>query len=143
MTDGTYWEEFSSGNSRNIGEIVTSTIPLTDAGLHLLDGALLSYGSYQAFVDYIADLYDSGDYPDLFDTEADWQASVTTYGVCGKFVYDSINNTVRLPKITGFIEGTTDVTASDINNNRIALATGCELEKYEENGVTMSKVVKK
>ena len=30
--------------------------------------------------------------------------------MCGKFVYDSVNNTVRLPKITGFIEGATDVT---------------------------------
>lgn len=33
-----------------------------------------------------------------FCTEAQWQSSVTTYGVCGKFVYDSVNNTVRLPK---------------------------------------------
>lgn len=58
LNDG-YWEEFSSGASHNIGEIVQSTIPLTDAGLHLLDGALIQYGSYSAFVDYIADLYDS------------------------------------------------------------------------------------
>lgn len=96
----TYWEkvELGGGASRNIGEIVTSTIPLEDAGLHLLDGALLQYGSYQAFIDYIADLYDSGDYDDIFETEANWQASVTQYGVCGKFVYNSTNNTVRLPK---------------------------------------------
>ena len=40
-----------------------------------------------------------------------WQSSVTSYGVCGKFVYDSANNTVRLPKITGILEGTTDITA--------------------------------
>lgn len=46
-----------------------------------------------------------------FCTESEWQTSVTTYGVCGKFVYDSVNNTVRLPKITGIIEGTTDLTA--------------------------------
>ena len=96
---------------RNIGEIVTSTIPLTDAGLHLLDGSLLAYATYKDFIDYIADLYDSGDYPDLFETEANWQSAVTTYGVCGKFVYNSTNNTVRLPKITGIIEGTTDLTA--------------------------------
>ena len=32
-------------------------------------------------------------------------------GVCGKFVYDSTANTIRLPKITGFIEGTIDPTA--------------------------------
>ena len=98
VSDTTYWEEFSSGAFRNIGEIVTSTIPLTDAGLHLLDGALINYGSYSAFVDYIADLYDSGDYTAIFDTEANWQATVTLTGVCDKFVYDSVNNTVRLPK---------------------------------------------
>ena len=45
------------GSSREIGEVVTSTIPLTDAGLHLLDGSELQYGSYSAFIDYIADLY--------------------------------------------------------------------------------------
>ena len=113
ITDDTKWKEVQlGGGTRNIGEIVESTIPLTDAGLHLLDGALISgSGSYSAFVDYIADLYDSGDYDDIFETEANWQTAVTTYGVCGKFVYDSNDNTVRLPKITGIIEGTTDVTA--------------------------------
>jgi hypothetical protein len=254
----------ANGSSRNIGEIVASTIPLTDAGLHLLDGALIDgSGSYSAFVEYIADLYNadptasyfaqSGSYEEiwtqpiltsngtmggdsfactqdkaelqsyaykLFDGDNStqwntwstsspqtgtitiynpvplkitsigiinyynfsaiivsgsddntnwtnisstltsnnlnqtlslnnsnhykyykfvcstssqniasytwsinatyqvslspenwWQQQVSTYGVCGKFVYDSVNNTVRLPKITGFIEGTTDPTA--------------------------------
>jgi hypothetical protein len=96
--------------SRNIGEIIQSTIPLSDAGLHLLDGSLINdAGSYSAFVTYIAGLVSN--YPDLFITETAWQQSITTYGVCGKFVYNSKNNTVRLPKITGFVEGTTDVTA--------------------------------
>lgn len=100
----------SATPARNIGEIVQSTIPLTDAGLHLLDGSLISgSGSYADFVTYIAGLVN--DYPDLFETEANWQTSVATYGVCGKFVYDSTNNTVRLPKITGIIEGTVDATA--------------------------------
>lgn len=96
--------------SRNIGEIVASTLPLTDAGLHLLDGALIDgYGIYSAFVDYIASIYDAS--ASYFCTEAEWQQSVTDYGVCGKFVYNSVNNTVRLPKVTGILEGTTDVTA--------------------------------
>lgn len=59
QTDGTdaSWE---SAPFRNIGEIVSSTIPLTDAGLHLLDGALIQGdGIYSAFVDYIADLYNT------------------------------------------------------------------------------------
>ena len=96
--------------TRNLGQIIESIVPLTDAGLHLLDGSLINgSGIYSAFVDAIADL--ETDYPDLFETEANWQSAVTTYGVCGKFVYDSVANTVRLPKITGIIEGTTDVTA--------------------------------
>ena len=95
---------------RNIGEIVPSALPIVDAGLHLLDGALISgSGTYGAFVTYVAGLVSS--YPDLFETEANWQTAVSAYGVCGKFVYDSVNNTVRLPKITGIIEGTTDTTA--------------------------------
>ena len=100
------------GGGHVVGEIVSSTLPITDAGFHLLDGALISgSGTYAAFVDYIGDLYDGGSYSGLFETEANWQAAVTAYGVCGKFVYDSVNNTVRLPKITGIIEGTTDTTA--------------------------------
>ena len=93
---------------RNIGEIVTSTIPLTDAGLHLLDGSLLQYASYKDFIDYIASICNAS--LSYFCTEADWQTAVTNYGVCGKFVYNSTNNTVRLPKITGFIEGASGTT---------------------------------
>ena len=104
-------QEILPETARTIGQIVPSIIPLQDAGLHLLDGSLISYGTYGEFVDYMADLYDSGNYSQVFTTEATWQSTVTTYGSCGKFVYDSVNNTVRLPKITGLIEGTTDVTA--------------------------------
>ena len=110
--------------ARNIGEIVQSTIPLTDAGLHLLDGALISgSGSYADFVDYIADIYDASS--NYFCTESDWQTSVTNYGVCGKFVYDSVNNTVRLPKITGFVEGASGVaTLGDLTEAGLPNITG-------------------
>lgn len=96
--------------NRNISEIIPSILPLTDAGLHLLDGALIQgSGIYADFVTKIGEL--SSLYPSVFVTEANWQTSVNTYGVCGKFVYDSTNNTVRLPKVTGIIEGTTDLNA--------------------------------
>ena len=99
----------SAFKNNNVGEIIQSTIPLSDAGLHLLDGSVISgSGAYSAFVTHIAGLV-SG-HSELFTTEANWQTSVTNYGVCGKFVYDSVNNTVRLPKITGFTEGTIDPT---------------------------------
>jgi hypothetical protein len=85
--------------ARNIGQIIQSTIPLTDAGLHLLDGSVIQGGgSYSDFVDYIAGLVST--HPNLFTTEANWQTSVTNFGSCEKYVYDSVNNTVRLPKYT-------------------------------------------
>lgn len=58
-TDGTNasWAEVQSGSSRNIGEIVVSTMPLVDAGLHLLDGSLIYHGAYSDFVDYMANYY--------------------------------------------------------------------------------------
>lgn len=150
---------------RNIGEVFLSPLPITDAGAHLLDGGLiLGGGIHQGFIDYIANLYTENTSANYFCTEAQWQASVSQYGVCGKFVYtegvqsyyawntalgdiyytlteekaapyyykedgvfvettslpslttrasqyDEIGtpSTVRLPKVTGIIEGTTDI----------------------------------
>ena len=120
---------------RNIGEIIQSILPLTDAGLHLLDGALISgSGSYASFVTYIAGLVSS--YPSAFTTESAWQNTVSSKGVCGKFVYNSTNNTVRLPKITGFIEGTTDTTAlGELINAGLPNITG---ETYSTNSSAAS-----
>lgn len=114
LTSTGYWEKVELGGSggRNVGEIIQSTIPLTDAGLHLLDGARLSGdGIYKRFVDYIAELYTENPNANYFCTEAQWQATVTlsVTGSCGKFVYDSTLNTVRLPKINGIIQGTTAI----------------------------------
>ena len=118
---------------RNIGEIFFSTIPVTDAGAHLLDGSqIVGGGIYNDFVEYIANLYGDGtNIPNYFCTESEWQTSVTNYGVCGKFVYDSTNNTVRLPKITGFIEGTTDATTlGDLVEESLPNITGSVTAGY-------------
>lgn len=101
----------NNSSRRNIGELIYTLIPLQDANLHLLDGTLLYSGVYSDFIDYIANLYAENPSANYFCTESDWQSSVSTYGVCGKFVYDSTNNTVRLPKVTGKIDGTTDINA--------------------------------
>lgn len=112
----------NKAGNRNIGEIVASTIPLTDAGLHLLDGSLiLGNGIYSAFIDYIANLYNSGDYTAIFETEANWQTAVTTYGVCGKFVYDSVNNTVRLPKYSNKIYTKDFASTAPVKGNGMVL----------------------
>ena len=93
-----------------IGETVFSILPISAAGYHLLDGSLISgQGVYADFVNYIASLVP--DYPNLFVQEAAWQNSVASFGVCGKFVYDADAGMVRLPKVTGFVEGTLDASA--------------------------------
>lgn len=99
-------------SSRNIGELVYSSLPLSDSELHLVDGSLINgSGSYAGFVTHIASLASNPSYASLFVSEAVWQQTVSTYGVCGKFVYNSENNTVRLPKITGIVEGTINIAA--------------------------------
>lgn len=90
-------QNMAVAKTRIVGEIIESTIPLTNAGLHLLDGSIIiGNGVYSEFVTYMAGLVNT--HPEIFDTESNWQQSVADYGVCGKFVYDSVNNTVRLPK---------------------------------------------
>lgn len=106
-TDGTAasWQPVQS---RNVGEYVWSALPLTDAGLHLLDGSLLPTGGiYDGFVQYVTGL--QSNYPDLFCTQDEFDASVSAYGSCGKFVVTSSD--VRLPKVSDILQGTTDVTA--------------------------------
>ena len=96
----------SNKRQRTIGEIVYSLFPLTDVTLHLLDGSVIDgTGVYNQFYTFMKNLYDNG-YDKCFTTEADWQSSVTTYDVCGKFVLDTENQTIRLPLVDGFIEGT-------------------------------------
>ena len=71
-------------------------------------------GSYAAFVDYFASLYSDDPTANCFTTEADWQVAVTADGWCGKYVYDEDNNTLRIPKLGGILEGT--ITSSEIGN---------------------------
>lgn len=88
-------------------QIIQSPVPLTDANLHLLDGALLSgNGAYADYVTMMAELYNADSTATCWTTESAWQTSVSTYGECGKFVYDSVNNTLRLPKLTSFVQAT-------------------------------------
>ena len=102
-------EEFKSGGLFT-GQTIFSLDPLFEDTLHLLDGALLSVGGmYDQFIKgYIANLFTK--YPQRFCTEEEWQTSVSTYGVCGKYVYNE-GVSVRLPKVTGIVEGTLDANA--------------------------------
>ena len=56
-TNTTYWTKFTGGSSRNLGEYVTSSLPLTDTTLHLADGSLLSQTNYPELLSYINSVY--------------------------------------------------------------------------------------
>lgn len=96
------------GNQRNIGEIVASTIPLTDAGLHLLDGTRLSGdGIYGEFAQYVADLYnDTKVYnPSAFTVVG--SPTITSNGVASGFsesncLRKTLNQNITLDKVNTY-----------------------------------------
>ena len=110
LTDGEYWKKVNLGGGAYVGMTVFSLDPLVEDGLHLLDGEELPVGGiYDQFINaYIAKLHQKA--PQRFCSEEEWQASVEQYGVCGKYVYTE-GVSVRLPKVTGHIEGTLDPNA--------------------------------
>lgn len=92
-------QNMAVAKTRIVGEIIESTIPLTDAGLHLLDGSIIiGNGVYSEFVTYMAGLVNT--HPEIFTTETNWQNSVSAFSVCNKYVYNSQDNTIRLPNIS-------------------------------------------
>ncbi len=92
-----------SGRMLWLGQEITNTVQ-TNPFLGSID---LS-GSY---ININGSRWWSGTHKAGFMDEAEWQATVSKYKACGCFVYDSVANTLRLPKVTGFMEGTVDPTA--------------------------------
>jgi hypothetical protein len=58
----------------------------------------------------------------MFTTEGQWQQTYTTYGECGKYVYNAQANTLRLPLYSSYLTNTTnpdnlgDLTPASIPN---------------------------
>ena len=97
------------GSSRAVGELVYSLLPIKSLAHRLLDGTWVTDVIYKAFVDYVKSIRDDGEHTSLFCTNEEFETSLATYGVCGKFVVEDAR--VRLPKVTGFVEGTLDASA--------------------------------
>lgn len=97
-------------SSYYVGQTIFSLDPLNYASLRLLDGSLLQVGGiYDEFISkYIEPLFKK--HPNRFISESEWQQQVSTYGICGKYVYTE-GVAVRLPKVTGIVEGTIDPSA--------------------------------
>ncbi|MBR1776326.1 hypothetical protein IJ750_04560 [bacterium] len=113
--------------TKQIGEIVTSTLPLSDAGLHLLDGALISgSGIYADFVDYIAELYNADPTANYFaqsQGEIAWVQPIATGSTTaitgGDMVItssSSYSNYDAWKAMDGVYSGTTATTGWGINN---------------------------
>lgn len=98
-----------------LGEVIVSSTPLDNSKIHLLNGALLDNTGYSEFITHIATIYNSGDYPDKFTTEAEWQRIAGIADVCDKYVYDSVNNTVRIPKYGNNLQTTQEQVTDNYN----------------------------
>lgn len=92
-----------------VGTIFQSAIPLTDASVHLLDGTTISQtGVYQEFAMLLKSLVSAG--YNISCSQSDFDSAVSSTGNCGKFVIDNTSNTIRLPKITRFVQGLSNMT---------------------------------
>ena len=99
----------TEGFSLPIGSIFSSAIPLNDASVHLLDGSLISQtGLYKTFADLIKSLVADGH--NISCSETEFNNNVSATGNCGKFVINNTAGTIRLPKITTFIQGLSNIT---------------------------------
>ena len=98
-----------------VGTIFPSAIPLTDASVHLLDGSTISQtGVYQEFAELLKSLVSAGYdivYKDDDESTAQqkFDDDIAKSGNCGKFIING-NSTIRLPKITRFIQGLSNMT---------------------------------
>lgn len=89
---------------RYVGEIFQSTIPIEDIKVACLDGhKIYSDEGYGSFIQHL--ISQSLLYPQLVCTEEVWQEKVTQYGSWGQFVINTQENSVRLPKLAGFVQG--------------------------------------
>lgn len=92
-----------------IGTIFQSTIKIDDSTVHILDGAIISQtGIYAEFATFLKQKVTEGKVATC--DNATFENEVSLYGNCGKFVIDDTNNTIRLPKITRFVQGLSDIT---------------------------------
>lgn len=106
-----YIHEHCGGGGLEIGDIGIAPLGIdeTQNKRRYINGQLIIQDQFVSFTTKVKKAVEL--YPNLFCTEEQWQATVTmsTFGQCGKFVIDDEAGTIRLPKITGFIQGLTDL----------------------------------
>ena len=82
--------EESSNTGREVGEIVATTLPTRDPGLHLLDGSVIEKGSstHTNFVEYMKNLYNSEKRYNVngFELSSGSYINISNDGVASRFV---------------------------------------------------------
>lgn len=81
-------------DNRILGEIFYNPLPLNSEKVHLLDGSILSDAT--ELYDYLESIKQTN--PELFVTNEQFEAEVASTGKCNKFVLNTENKTVRIPK---------------------------------------------
>ena len=106
---GTYWGFAGNGVGKNVGEVFwsQSSNPAENPGaLPLFTGETISNADqvYPDFYNWV------NSHAELQISAADYETALSTYGECPKYVIDTVNKTIRLPKLTNYIKAanTTD-----------------------------------
>lgn len=97
------------GSGKNIGEVYFSESDSAQdnpGGLPLFTGETIANADnlYPQFYQWVAT------HSALQISTADYETAITTYGECPKYVIDTTNKTIRLPKLTNYVKmaNTTD-----------------------------------
>ena len=115
LTNENAWKElsFGGGGGLEIGDIgfTQMAIDETKGKRRKLNGSVIIQEQYQQFTNIIKNSVALN--PSLACTEAEWQTAVTmsTNGVCEKFVIDDNAGTIRLPKYPQYLDLTNNASA--------------------------------
>ena len=109
-SDGVTWAEAGgSSMGKSIGEVYysqSSSAQDNPGGLPLFTGETIANADqvYPDFYTWVAN------HSDLQISAANYTTALTTYGECPKYVIDTTNKTIRLPKLTNYVKmaNTTD-----------------------------------
>lgn len=133
LTSPTYWNEIQIGSKRHFGEYVTSSLPLTDATLHLADGSLLSQTDYPELFSFISSIYQAP----VSTLYYAWKNGSTIYYTLSNS--PSINNTVYTYSNTqlNMVDSGTIESVWSLGSIKYIIVNGYSYEKDDTNNKTV------
>ena len=133
LSDSAYWEKISlgGGGGLEIGDIGFTQMAIDESKgkRRVLNGQLIIQEQYPQFTQIVKDSVALN--ADLSCTEEEWQTAVTmsTAGICYKYVIDDNAGTIRLPKYPDYFIGAVNNIAPVAGNGMtIGINNGTYLE---------------